>query len=121
MVLTDVGKNMIRDFLSGDSIDYPTHMALGDDSTTPTTGDTTLGNELLRVAFDSTSKIASKKLQWEMILETGEGNGGGTETYDEVGILNASSGGDLFDHIVYDTLTKNDTIEIRFQIVLEVK
>ena len=121
MVMTTIGKNLVRDFMAGDNVDAPTHMAIGDDDTAAAESDTTLGHELLRSAFDSVDKVASKKLQWEMILETTEGNGSGTETYDEVGILNAASGGDLAFRIAHDTLTKNNTIELRYQVVMEVK
>lgn len=61
-LITDLLFNLYRDALAGDvtadefEIKY---MALGDDNTAPTTGDTTLGNETFRKALTSSSKPAT--------------------------------------------------------------
>ncbi len=56
-LLTTVGLNMVRDGLAGDVADLEVKaMTIGDDSTAPALGDTTLGNETFRKARTSQSK-----------------------------------------------------------------
>ena len=49
VILVDSGRNKIRDWIAGDSVNGLTHLAVGTDDTSRTADDTTLGTELKRV------------------------------------------------------------------------
>lgn len=95
-------------------------MGFGDDSTPTSTSDTTLGNELLRKAFDEASVKNEGQGTYDFSGALGltELNG---NTLRETGIFNASSGGDmrlraLFPTEVIKTADKDLSVGIRLTV-----
>lgn len=91
------------------------HLALGDDDTTPAYGDTGLTNELRRDAVDSTTDNGND-LVTSTLLGSGEGNG---NTYRELGLVSASSGGTFLNHSLFLEKDKTSGEELTFQVTLE--
>ena len=96
-IITDNGLALIADRLEGNGVNYLTHFAIGDDTTPVSAGDTALGNELFRKAFDSTSSTGNV-FSASCLVDVTEA----LFVWKEVGFLNASSGGVLFSHLNID-------------------
>jgi len=108
MVITTKCKELLAATLNGTAYDEPSHVAWGDDNTTPLVGDTTLGNELERNAISDTN-LTGTVMSMTGVLTTLDLNG---STINEVGLLNASSSGDLFVHEVFGDLEKTSSFEV---------
>jgi len=85
-----------------------THMAVGDDDTTPTAADTALGNELTRKTVQEVTRGTSDVIV-SMFLNSTESNGNSLK---EVGIFNASSAGDMMERNTFTTINKSSSIEV---------
>jgi len=93
-------------------------MAIGTGIASPQVTDTTLQTELLRKIFSSKTKGTIGKITYEMTLTTAEGNG---NNLSEVGVLNASSGGDLLNRLTFKPIAKTSDFELKIEIDLEVR
>lgn len=109
---TTLGRNALRDFLETDI----THLAVGDGTTDPTEGDTSLENELEEKAATATV-LSDGRVQHEITLGLTEGNG---ETLSEVGTKDGA-GGDLQDRLVFSGIEKEGDFELRFVVINEPK
>lgn len=91
------------------------YIALGDSSTTPVTGDTTLGNEVYRKLLASKTYSANKFYATGFFLST-DTNG----TYEEVGIFIAGSAsadsGALLSHLLLNSLSKTNVQSLTLEI-----
>lgn len=87
------------------------HIAIGTDPTATDVSQTALLAEIFRKAA-TFSKPAVNQFQLDVLFSEGEGTG----TLREAGVFNASSGGTLFDRVVYSPLIKaaDDVITQRF-------
>lgn len=117
MPTTDKAKELIAQSLSTGTITVPSHVAFGDDDTAFTTADTALGNEFERKAISDTD-LQTTTIQWTATLTTVDGNG-----YDikEVGLFNASSGGDMFIRETMYPVSKTSSFEYDAIFVMRVK
>lgn len=88
------------------------YCAIGDDSTTPSTLDTALGNELARQEGGFT-KINDRQWKNDSTFSPGVGTGSIVES----GMLNASSSGTLLCHQTFGAVSKEsgDTLVITWQ------
>lgn len=86
------------------------YIAIGSDATTETATDTALGSELARQDFDTVTEGGVGVVTVETTFNAGVGTGAITE----VGILNASSGGDLFNRRTFSAVNKaaGDTLKV---------
>ena len=116
MVMTTVGKEEIMTWLAGDSATAPTHIAFGTGTTAATTNDTTLKTELDRTALSTTRSNA--EVVFSTSIASTEQNG---EDITEVGMLNASSAGDLFQRSVFNAIGKTSSFDIQIDITLRMK
>jgi len=92
------------------AFDSFTHIALGDDNTTPTVSDTALGNEFIRKTFEESIKNTSVHTYlFEIKLGLSEGNG---NTIKEIGIFDASTGGVLGIRNLTNEVAKTSDIEM---------
>lgn len=117
-MIVDVFLNAIRNAIYGDSITFPSHMAIGTGTTDATAGDTTLETEVYpdganRSIIDSKTKTTSKRISYYMAVAAGEANG---NTLTEVGVLNAVTGGTLANHFIHLGIVKDASFELRYQI-----
>jgi len=110
MTLTTTTIDEIKDAVLDRMESKFAYIAVGTDDTTPSSSDTALGNEVLRksrqeyLRDDTNGKITVS--MW--ILST-EANGNDLK---EVGVFDTSSGGNLYSRNVFNTLTKNNNIEV---------
>lgn len=117
-MILDAFLNMIRDAEYGDSVTWPTHIAIGTGTTAAAAGDTTLETEILpdgvnRSAITSRTKPSAKKVRLQIQVGVGEANG---ETLTEVGAINAATGGILANRIVHTAIAKDASYELKYQI-----
>lgn len=91
------------------------HMAVGDDGTTPVLGDTTLGSELGRVALTSTT-VTSNVVEYIATF----GAGTATGAIEEAGILNAGSGGTMLCRTTFAVVNKGaaDAMSITWEVTV---
>jgi len=91
------------------------HMAVGDDGTTPVLGDTTLGSELGRVALTSTTVTGS-------VVEYVATFGAGTATgaIEEAGIFNAGVAGTMLCRTTFAVVNKGaaDAMSITWEVTV---
>ena len=94
------------------------HLAIGTSTTAPATGDTALGSETTRKAFDAftTANITSNppSYQLECSFATNEGN----TTLAEVGLFNSSAAGTMLAHATFGTINKttSNTLAVSYTI-----
>ena len=67
-MFTNIGKNIIRDWLGSKFPNPPFFMALGSVGTAPTAADTNLGSRVIIKPFDSINTNNDKMVEYEMIL-----------------------------------------------------
>jgi len=115
-MIVDAWLNAVRNIVYGDSVDAPSHIALGTGTTAPAAGDTTLETESIRVAIDSRTKPADKRVRLQGTLSADQGNG---VSYTENGALNAASGGTLMNRQTHTAISKTSAYELRIQIDTE--
>lgn len=90
------------------------YVGVGSSSTAATLGDTALGTELARVAGTITSSV--NVWQNQATFSAGVGTG----TWQEAGLLSASSSGTLFARQVFSARVKEatDTIQVTWQVTI---
>lgn len=120
MVFVNDGKNCVRDWLGGQVVGSPSHMAIGSSSTTAYSTDTALGSEINRTRriFDSITRT-DKYVELEMILPSTEPSGLMPITMREVGVFNGSPTGSMFTRRTFAGIEKNENIE--YQTILSLK
>lgn len=108
MVNTTGFLNTIKTAVRASVISNSTHLAVGDDNTTPTAGDTALGNELTRKARQEYTEGTSDVII-SLWLNSTESNGNALK---EVGMFDAASGGNLLERNIFTVINKVSTIEV---------
>ena len=84
--------------------------AVGDDDTTPTVSDTTLGNETFRSAIDDFDKTTFvDKIIASLQIGAGENNGNDVK---EAGWLDAAAAGNLQIRFLLNTIAKTSDIQL---------
>tara|TARA_Y100000310_G_C20685829_1_gene818907 strand:+ start:3407 stop:3757 length:351 start_codon:yes stop_codon:yes gene_type:complete len=116
MTFTIDGREEIANWLGGASSANPSHTAVGDDDTLPTESDTSLGNEIFRKS--ASTSVSGQTAEFEMTLLTTDLVG---STIKEMGLLNASSGGDLFVRTVNADIDKTANFEVRLVTQIKVR
>jgi hypothetical protein len=87
-----------------------THGAVGDDNTTPTAGDTTLGNEDFRSAIDNFDKTTfANKIIASLQISAAENNGNDVK---ESGWFDAAAAGNLQIRNLLNTISKTSDIQL---------
>lgn len=117
MVMTNAGLNEIRDWLGSIvGATAPSHINVGDSDTSPTRDDTALTNELLVKAINLTDATLDKEVSFTMNIRPSELIG---DNLREVGITNATTGGDLFTHSTHAVIAKTSNIEVIYQLKIK--
>jgi hypothetical protein len=107
MTETTLLLNDLRDTSVDRIDDTHTYIAVGDDNTTPTAGDTTLGNETFRDAVNSTDTSTPGTITKSIIIEASEDNGNDVK---EVGTFNAAASGTMWNRNLVNTISKTSDI-----------
>lgn len=120
ITITNAGLNLLRDALNGNNTAKITYVALGTSNTTPTAGDTQLGNEVFRKAVTSYTNGASNgEVLINMYLAPNDAVG---DNIQEVGFFGGSTAtgtansGILLAHGLYSHIPKQNTESIQFQL-----
>lgn len=117
MPTTLKAKQLITTALETGSITTPSHVAWGIDNTAFDETDNVLGSELVRNGITTTNK-SSTSIEWTATLGTAQGNGSDIE---EVGLFNASSGGDMFIRNVIYPVGKTSSFEYDIVALMRIK
>ena len=108
MVNTTGFLNTIKSGVLDTIVANATHMAVGDDATTPTVGDTALGNELTRKAVQEVTQGTSDVIV-SLFLNSTESNGNSLK---EVGMFDAAAAGNLLERNTFTTISKTSSLEV---------
>jgi hypothetical protein len=100
-LVVQVGRDFIASRMKDATATVMSHMAVGEDNTSPATGNTALGTEVGRVALDSTS-VSNNVITYTATFPAGTGTG----ALEEAGILNASSAGTLLCRTTFAVVNK---------------
>jgi len=115
-LIVQVGKNFLASAIITNSTSPFVAIAIGTNSTPAGVGDTTLGTELIRAAY-TTSSVAANIVSLSKTFAAGVGTG----TITEAGIFNnATSGGTMLSHVVFSAIGKgaNDSLTINWTITV---
>lgn len=118
MTLTDAGRNLLRDSLSGANNPKLTYIALGSGMTAPLTSDTQLGAEFFRKAVTSYTTGGTGEILVTLYLSQTDAVG---QDIEEVGIYGGSTAttafnsGVLFARALFSHGNKSDTESINLQ------
>lgn len=114
-LIVTAGKAFLANAILNSSASPFTNMAIGTGTTAAAVGDTTLGSELARSAFTSSS-VASNVVS----LSTTYAAGTGTGALTEAGIFNAGSGGTMLSRVVFSAINKGsaDSLTISWTITV---
>lgn len=112
MVVTNDGKNRIRDLVSADI----STTKLGTDNTAPTVGDTDLGAVDTNTAATPTQTTGNKIINSKHILVSTIGNG---TTYNEMGIF-INSGSTILSRSVFPDFNKTANLELHTTTVFRI-
>lgn len=107
MVLTADLLEEIRDDVKSELNTLMTHAGVGDDDTTPTAADTSLGNETFRDARDDWDSSGANTIVGSLTIEASENN---SNDIDEIGWFDAASGGNLWVHNLVNTISKTSDV-----------
>ena len=114
-LVVQVGRNYIAERMANADDSVMSHMATGEDNTTPASGDTALGTENGRVALDSTV-VNANVVTYTATFPPGTSTG----PIVEAGVLNASSAGIMLCRTTFDVVNKAaaDTMIITWAITI---
>ena len=109
------GKQVIAARLLGNTLPVFSHMAVGSSNTAALSSQTSLGSELSRVGFDSTSR-SSNALTFVATFPAGSGTG----TLTEAGIFNDGTSGNMLCRTNFNAVNKasGDTIVITWNVTI---
>ena len=108
-LMTDVGLNLLRDWLGGTDRTPPTHTAWGTGTSDPLASNTALGSQEQINAIDTQRKEHFKVI-YETILTKSQAN---SKTITESGLFNKSSSGDLYGRMVFGGVEKNNMFQVQ--------
>ena len=117
-MIMNVGIDLVRDWLAGDAVNDPTHMAVGTGTSSPIATETTLIAETVRKVFSAKTKQGDGVINYEMTLTTAEGNG---TNIAEIAIFNAASVGEMLNRLVFTPVAKTSAFELKIEIEVETK
>ncbi len=114
MVFVNVGKNLVRDWLGGLSVNPPLYMALGSVGTTATVDDTQLGSEIpeTRRDLDSVSTSDDRLVEFEMILPSTVPSSQPVNIR-EVALFDGSPTGSMYTHDTFTAVEKTQDVELQ--------
>ena len=90
ITITNSGRQLIRDGVSGAANDILSYVAVGSSSTAPSNTDTQLGSETFRKAVSSYLNVATNELQISMYMSPSDDLG---DNIQEVGFFGGNASG----------------------------
>lgn len=114
-LIVTVGKQFIASRLVGDTPTFVNHIAIGDSNSSPSAGQTTLGNELVRVAMSTESTSGTATATYEATF-----NPAAAITVQEAALFSGTGPGIMLSRTTFLPVNKtvNDTLFITWQITI---
>ena len=103
MGVTIVRQNQISSLVLDEFESVIGFIGTGDDDTTPTVSDTTLGNETIREAIFGTSSRTANSIYFEMFQDTADNNGNDIK---ETGCFSLITAGIMYNHALTNVISK---------------
>lgn len=110
----------IAKLFAGESVDNPSHFAVGSDDSDIDYSNNTLGDEIARKEITVTYNSTDKEVEIETMVPSTDSSFQDTDL-EEVGIFNDGSSGDMFTRILMSTLNMDDSFDYRFTIKMEIE
>jgi len=115
MSVTTFARGAIRDDFLTFLVATITHLAVGDDDTAPTEGDTTLGNETFREATISSS-VTLQGASFQIFMDTTENNGNDIK---EIGSFDDPTTGNMYTRDLTNVIVKTVNIEVFAEVLID--
>jgi len=115
-LIVNAGLNLDRNWLYGDSVNPPSHIAIGTGTNQVLATQTALENEVLRKAISGKSKPATGQVLFEVEIGTNEANG---YALTEVGLFNDATAGDMISRVVHPAINKTSDFSLKYQIIIK--
>lgn len=114
-LVVNVGKEFIASRMSSAALSPISHMAVGAGTVAALGSDVSLGSELSRVSFSSSSTLA-RTLTFNATFPAGTGTGALTEA----GLFNAVSGGVMLARTTFEVFNKTstDTLAVEWDVTI---
>lgn len=113
-IVTDAGAEAVVDYLADNAVDAFEFMAIGSGTTSVDESDTALEDEEDRSGA-ITPSTSGKTITWEHTFSSGAGKSAITE----MGMLNASSNGTLFNHLTFTAKdNENNDLNITYDLTV---
>lgn len=110
-LIVNTGLALIANRMIGDTPVALSHCAVGDDNTSVSATQSALVSEIFRKAKTADSAVGGV-LTIDTKFESFEAN----FTWKEIGLFNASSGGDMLDRVAINFIKNNQSVTVRFTI-----
>ena len=115
-MVVDAGRNLVRDLLRG-TVGTPVYyIAFGSSSAAPSSGQTTLSNELVRYAFSIPADAITGQLTFHYYMSSASGPNGSNIC--EVGLFTAASNGTMYARATFSAVAKTTGIYLKITWVL---
>lgn len=111
-VLTNKGRNAIRDFLAAEV----TELAVGTDGTDASKTETTLGNEVISKTVETAEDTGIGEERFTIRLSSAEANG-----YDLAELGAKNDGGTVLSRLVFAEIAKSSDFEVEFRLTKTVQ
>jgi hypothetical protein len=119
--IVKVGRQLVAQLFGGITVGTPpskvSHMGIGTDATKPTDDQTSLlaqrtRNPISSVSYTEVTEDGVKRIKASLqtVFDFGEGNG--AAPLREAAIFTAASGGVMYNRVVFDEVTKNNTFKL---------
>lgn len=108
-LVTIVGRNLLRDLISGDSSSPITHMGIGSGETPPDAADTTLESPVDRNAITLPHSDAEGSVTFTVYWGAGDGTG----TISEAGLFTAPAAGMMYARVTFTPVVKSALMYLR--------
>lgn len=116
-LITDIGAEKIADYIAGNTVNDFQYIAIGSDSTAPSTSDTSLGTETARSGAIAPTKPNTNEVRWTHEFTAGEGG----STINEFGMFNDSTAGDMLNRRTFPTTIDNQNYNLTVEYTLSVQ
>jgi hypothetical protein len=117
MPVTNKAKELITQALEVGTLDVPSHIAWGSGSASFTAEGSALSDEFQRNAVSDTDRQTTT-IEWTGVLTTVQGNG---ETIQEVGLMDAASGGNMYIRDTIFPISKTNQFEYDTIFVMRIR
>ena len=117
-IVVNLGLNLARDNVFASQSDFVGHGAVSDNTSTPASGDTSLGGNEVRKAFTDTDNSTNFESTVQYLVDATDwaaGDPGALTSVSKAGLYYQASGSNLFNAASFTAITVNTTTELQVQ------